>query len=139
MIYDPQLRISLSDIISPIVDILACIALFISAGVSAARSKRLGLGWGMVALAILFYTLGDVIWAILELGLKLEPFPSIADGCYLAFYPVALVGIFILVDKPTSIGQSINKILDIVIIMLVAALFYWNFLIVPIIQSNAGE
>jgi PAS domain S-box-containing protein len=139
LIHDPQIRTNFSDIFSPIVDILVCIALLFGAKVSTARSRRLALGWGTIALAMLFYALGDISWAILEVGFKLAPFPSIADVLYLAFYPVFLVGVFILVDRPASIGERINKSLDIFIILLAATLFFWNFLIGPLIQANAGE
>ena len=139
LVHDPQIRTNFSDIFSPIVDILTCIALFFGAKVSTARSRRLALGWGTIALAMLFYALGDVSWAILEVGFKLAPFPSIADVLYLAFYPVFLVGVFILVDRPASIGERINQSLDIVIILLAATLFFWNFLIGPLIQANSGE
>ena len=128
----------LSDVISPTVDVATCITLFFAARRSATRSKRIGIAWGTIALALLFFSLGDITWAILELGLKQQPFPSIADGFYLVYYPVFLVGVLLLPENPASTGEKINKALDISIVMVAAVLGFWNFLIGPSLISNNG-
>lgn len=134
-----SLRTSFADGISPLVDLLASIALFIAAKKTTTLSKRLAMAWQAIALAMLLYTVGDIIWLILEVGLKVQPFPSIADGFYLVYYPVSLVGVFLLLDKPASIGERINRGLDIGIEIGAAILGFWNFLIGPIITSTTGE
>ena len=139
LVHSQELRASLSDTISPIVDLLATAALFAAAKNSAPRSKRLATAWGWIALATLIYALADIIWLILEVVLKTPPFPSIADGFYLVYYPVSLVGVFLLLEKSASPGGRINKGLDIGIVMGAAILGFWNFLIGPIIISEAGQ
>jgi PAS domain S-box-containing protein len=139
LVHNQELRASLSDTISPIVDLLASVALFVAAKNSTPRSKHLARAWGWIALATFLYALGDIIWLILEVVLKTPPFPSIADGFYLAYYPVSLVGVFLLMDKSASTGERINRGLDIGIIFGAAILGFWNFLIGPIIISNVGE
>jgi PAS domain S-box-containing protein len=139
LVHSQELRASLSDTISPIVDLLASAALFVAAKYSTPRSKHLAMAWGWLALATFLYALGDIIWLILEVVLKTPPFPSIADGFYLAYYPVSLVGVFLLMDKSASTGERINRGLDIGIILGAAILGFWNFLIGPIIISNVGE
>ena len=139
LVHSQDLRASISDTISPIVDLLATVALFTAAKYSSSRSKRIAMAWGWIALATFLYALGDIVWLILEVVLKTPPFPSIADGFYLAYYPVSLVGVFLLLDKPVTTGEWINKLLDIGIVMGAAILGFWNFLIGPIIISEAGE
>ena len=139
LIEDQQLRSSLLDVFSPVIDLFACVALFIAAKYSAARSKRTAMAWGTIASAMLIYSMADITWAILEVGLKVQPFPSIADAFYLAFYPVFLMGVFLLPDKPATASEQITKVLDIGIILLAAILGFWNFLIGPIILSIAGQ
>ncbi len=118
---------------------LTCTALFIAAKQSTTRSKRLGLAWGTIALAILFYTLGDVTWGILEVGLKQQPFPStrrwLLPGL-LSCFPGRCIT---LPENPTSAGERINKAMDIGIVMVAAILGFWNFLIGPSILSNVGQ
>ena len=139
LVGDQLLRSSLLDVISPVVDLFACITLFIAARYSAVRSKRAAMAWGTIAAAMLIYSLADITWAILEVGLKAQPFPSIADAFYLAFYPVFLMGVFLLPDKPATASEQITKVLDIGIILLAAILGFWNFLIGPIILSLVGK
>jgi PAS domain S-box-containing protein len=139
LVRSQEMRTSLSDTISPIVDLLASLALFAAAKVSARRSKRLAMAWGAIALATFLYVIGDIIWLILEVGLKSQPFPSIADGFYLAYYPVSLAGVFLLLEKSASKSGRINQAIDIGIVMGAAILGFWNFLIGPIIISNAGQ
>jgi hypothetical protein len=129
LVHNQELRASLSDTISPIVDLLASVALFVAAKNSTPRSKHLARAWGWIALATFLYALGDIIWLILEVVLKTPPFPSIAD----------LVGVFLLMDKSASTGERIHRGLDIGIIFGAAILGFWNFLIGPIIISNVGE
>ena len=136
---DPQIRSVISDAISPILDLSACIALFIAAKYSAVRSRQLAIAWGTIALATLFYSLGGFVWLILEIGLKEPPFPSIADGLYLIYYPIFLVGAFLLLEKPETTGEVIGRTLDMAIVMGSATLGFWNVLIWPIASSNIGE
>jgi PAS domain S-box-containing protein/putative nucleotidyltransferase with HDIG domain len=136
---DPHLRSILSDIISLIIDLAASIALFLAARHTAVRSKRLAIAWGIIALAMFFFFLGGVVWFFLDAVLNIQPFPSIADGFYLAYYPVFLAGAFLLVEKPATTGELLNRILDTAIILSSAILGFWIFLIGPLIRSAAGQ
>lgn len=138
IISDPQQRIIFSDVVSPIIDLLASAALFIAAKQSAIYSKRLGIAWGIIGLSTLAFAMGDISWAILELGLEEPPFPSIADAFYITYYPLLLAGVFLLPEKPTTRGEQIKKVVDAGIVMVAALLGFWNFLLGPIIASNAG-
>lgn len=131
-------RMIYSDMIAPVFGFLACAALFMAARRSATHSKRLALAWGMIGLSVLCFVLGDISWGILELGLEEPPFPSIADVFYLAYYPLWLFGAFLLPHKPATSGEKFNILLDTGIVMSAAILGFWNFLMGPIISSNAG-
>ncbi len=136
---DPQQKIFYSDVISPAFDLLACVILFIAARQSAAQSRRLAIAWGMIALSVFAYTMGDINWGILELVLKKQLTTSIADVFYLAYYLFLLIGVFLLPDRPASRAEQITNILDVAIIMVAAILGFWNFLLGPIIASNVGS
>ena len=138
LVADQSFRSTLLDVLSPVVELAASVVLFMAAKRSAARSKRLGFAWGTIAVAMFFYALGDSSWALLELWLKEPPFPSIADFFYLIYYPVFLVGIFLLPSRPDTAAIRINKVIDITIVMAASILAFWNFLIGPIILSAAG-
>lgn len=137
LITDQQGRTIISDVIYPVSGFFVTVILFMVSRHLVVHSKRLAIAWGMICLAVLTSTVGDTIWAILEVGLKEQPFPSIADGFYLAYYPFLLVGVLFLLAKPASIEESINQILDIGIVMVAAILIFWNFLLGPLVLSNA--
>jgi diguanylate cyclase (GGDEF)-like protein len=136
LLTDEQQRIVYSDVIAPVIDFLACAALFIAARQSIVKSRRLGIAWGMIALSALVFALGDMTWAILELGLREPPFPSLADVFYLLNYPFLLTGVLLLPEKPATRGEQIKKVLDAGIVMVAAILVFWNFLLGPLVASN---
>ncbi len=139
LVTSQQERTIFSDVFPPLVDFWACAILFITAKQSVDRAKRSAIAWGMICLSIFSYAIGDTIWAILEIGLKEQPFPSLADGFYLAYYPLLLVGVLLLPNKPSAIGEKISKGLDIGIVMVASILGFWNFLLGPIILSNTAS
>lgn len=130
-------RIIYSDIVSPLIDLLASVTLFVTAKQSSKHSQQLGTAWGMIALSALAFTLGDAAWAVLELGLSEPPFPSMADMFYLINYPLLLAGVLLLPEKPATRGEQIKKFLDMGIVMVAALLGFWNYLMGPLVASNA--
>ncbi len=134
---DPDQRSKFSDIISAIIDTLSGVLLFVAAWASFRRSKRIAWAWGLLALAGLIYAAGDTTWAYLEVLLNEPPFPSLADAFYLLYYPVFLVGVLFLIRKPPTRTDHVNSALDLAIIGVAAILGFGNYLIGPIIQSNA--
>jgi diguanylate cyclase (GGDEF)-like protein/PAS domain S-box-containing protein len=139
IIQDEALRILLSNIILPTYNLLATLALFIAAWRTRPYSLVVARGWFILAMAYLFYTLGDLSWMFLESVLHIEPFPSIADGFYLLYYPFFLLGILILPAVYRSLRERISIWLEIAIIMISAILFLYNFVIVPLIAMTGNE
>lgn len=129
-------RVAFSDLNSPVIDLLACAFLLLAARHTARRSKRLALAWGILALAELIYASGDVIWAVLEVFLHQTPFPSIADRVYLAYYPIFLAGVILLLGRRRAAIEMINNALDLAVILVAAIMGFWNFLIGPILLYN---
>ncbi len=138
-ISDEHARVVFSDIVAPAVDALAVAFLAVAAKRSFARSRRLGLAWGTVALAMFVYTLGDASWGILEAGLNLAPFPSIADVFYLSYYVAFLLAIHLLVVRRQGAADFTKDSLELAIVLTAAILGFGNFLIGPIFQYYEGS
>jgi diguanylate cyclase (GGDEF)-like protein len=70
-----------------------------AAGICLARVLRPGhrLAWLLIGLALLAFAAGDVYWTMALADDGGATFPSLADVGYLAFYPLALAGIVVLV------------------------------------------
>ncbi|MGB8984721.1 MAG: EAL domain-containing protein [Anaerolineales bacterium] len=139
LLTDPQQKTIYSDLVTLVFDLLAAGTLFVAAKRSAHQSRQLAIAWGMIALSVLAFAVGDIAWAILELRSQELPFPSIADGFHLAYYVFLLTGVLLLPDRSTSRGEQITRVLDVTIVMAAAILGFWNFLLGPLVASNAGS
>jgi len=111
---------------------LATVALFYAAHLSVGRVRK---AWIMIAIAMLFNTLGDLSWSVVETVLHQNPFPSVADVGYLMFYPLFALGIFLLPDVPFSSREKIKILLDAAIVIVSFSLIFWVLLIDPIVIS----
>jgi class 3 adenylate cyclase len=87
--------------------------------------------WFVLGLAVAAQTLGDTTWFYLEVILGQQPFPSLADGFFLAFYPLSLLGLLILPSAPLKSTERLRLLLDLAIIMITAWMAIWFFIISP--------
>ena len=129
----------LFDFTSPLWSLFAAAGLFQAARSIHRRSVHLASAWYLLSIALLANVLGDLTWAILENVLEEPPFPSIADAFYLAYYPLLMIAIFRMTVKNTSSWERMKTQLDIVAIMLAAALIFWNFSLGSIFLSSLSE
>ncbi|MHB8120193.1 MAG: ATP-binding protein [Methanothrix sp.] len=115
-----------------VTSVLAAAALFYTARRSVGRSRK---AWIMIAAAMLFNTLGNLSWEVIEYVLHQNPFPSVADIGYLMFYPLFALGIFLLPEIPLSPREKIKILLDAAIVIVSVILVFWVLLIAPIVVS----
>jgi len=134
---NPSLLTAVGDLLPPALNLLAAVALFYAARRSKSLSRRLYLGWAILAVAYASYGVGDILWATLELGFHQEPFPSIADGPYLAYYPLFMVGVLLLPAAPNASGRRVKMMIDMSIVLLAALLLSWNLVLGPTIKAGA--
>ncbi len=139
VLQNEESKVAFLDILPVVVNGSVTGLLFWAAKRSASVSKRLGTAWLIIAISNLVYTVGDLSWAILEAGLHLSPYPSIADIFYLSYYLLFLIGTVILAIENRVIIDQIKNTLDMAIIMASAILAFWYFLFNPILQATAGD
>ncbi|HXQ36116.1 MAG TPA: adenylate/guanylate cyclase domain-containing protein [Anaerolineales bacterium] len=96
-----------------------------------AFDSRLRRAWFILGLAVLAQTFGDTAWFYLKDILGQEPFPSVADIFFLAFYPLALWGLLSLPSAPIKPAERWRILLDLAIIMITAWMGIWFFIISP--------
>ncbi len=73
------------------VDLAALAATFFAAR-RVAASPRLARAWRFLFLGALVYLLGEITYNVYDV-IGIAPYPSLADGFYLAFYPLLLAGL----------------------------------------------
>ncbi|MDD1762370.1 MAG: ATP-binding protein [Methanothrix sp.] len=131
-IIDNGARIIITDMISITGSMLAATSMFFVARHSQGRSK---MAWILLAVALLINAFGELTWAVIEVILHEDPFPSIADIGYLAFYPIFAAGILLMPETPLSNREKRKILLDVAIVAISAVLLFWVFLIAPIVVS----
>ena len=102
-------------------------------------SLHLRRAWFILGLSFLMFLIGNAVWAYLEVVLEVEPFPSIADIFYLAFYPLAIWG---LVAMPTPLKnrrESLVLWLDLLSVLTAATMFVGYFIILPTVAASGGD
>jgi signal transduction histidine kinase/CheY-like chemotaxis protein len=133
-----ELRTAINDGTAVIVDLLAALGLLYAAQKSAIHGGHVRLAWTVLFLGELTHTVGDIIWMIMEVGLHQTPFPSLADGWFLAQYPIFAIGILLLPRVPLTSSEKLKVFLDTGIVMIAAVILFWVLLIAPTIESNKG-
>ncbi|MDP9491207.1 MAG: PAS domain S-box protein, partial [Actinomycetota bacterium] len=90
--------------------------------------------WLCVAAALSCFAVGDLVWAFYTSVLGREaPFPSLADWCYLAGYPILALAA-LLFARGRRTGQR-GSYLDAAIVGIAAAVAGWQFLIEPLVEE----
>jgi PAS domain S-box-containing protein len=95
--------------------------------------------WFLLGLSFLMFLVGNVIWAYLEVVLQVEPFPSLADVFYLAFYPLALWGLLAMPGAQQNRRESLTLWLDLFSVLTAAAMFVLYFIIIPTAAISSGD
>jgi signal transduction histidine kinase len=98
-----------------------------------AKSRPIGarLPWYLFASGQFLFVLGDVVAYNYEslFGSAL-PYPSVADGFYLGFYPVLIAGLLLLIHQHRA-GRDRGSLIDAMMITVAAAALSWTYLMAP--------
>jgi PAS domain S-box-containing protein len=113
--------------------------LFELVGLSAAAAITFGvvryrprprLPWLFFVVAQLVFVTGDVFYYTYDL-----PFPSMADGLYIAYYPLQAAGLLLLIRSRTP-GKDSASLLDALILTAGLGLLAWIYLIEPYTEDT---
>jgi hypothetical protein len=108
-------------------------AVFFLAGAAAsflfARRHRwqtnLGKAFVIIGAGLLGWGLGNFVWAYYNVVLKVEvPYPSLADGVYILFYPLLAIGAWYIVKMYSPFLTTVLVIESLVIILVATAVTF---------------
>jgi signal transduction histidine kinase/DNA-binding response OmpR family regulator len=116
--------------------LFAALAARMAAKVTQATNKQLARAWRFFGAGMLVYGIGNGIWLVVDCILGLEPFPSLADVGYLAYYPAFLIGLLTFPSRPFAPGERRVLVLDLGIAIFASSLLFWVFLFGPLLQAN---
>ncbi|MFN0027651.1 MAG: putative bifunctional diguanylate cyclase/phosphodiesterase [Acidimicrobiales bacterium] len=108
----------------------------LAAGYAGIRQRRNRAGWLAVALGLSANAIGDAIFTVSAWRNELNPpFPGVADGFYLALYPLMGLGLWLLVRK---VGQERTALIDAAIVAVGATVVIWEFLVAPMAEDASA-
>jgi len=136
---DSVARVFFGDVASILIDLLVVLTLFYAVKRSVFQGRRVQIAWMIMTIAFSFYAFGDILWAILELGLHQNPFPSVADIFYLTFYPLFALGIYYLSRFSFNRSEKLKIFIDMGIVVITVGLIFWTFLIIPTLSSQENS
>jgi diguanylate cyclase (GGDEF)-like protein/PAS domain S-box-containing protein len=94
--------------------------------------------WVLLSAAIVCYNIGNLVDAFMRIA-GLDPFPSLADLFFFAFFPILIAGILVSL-RASSLRVSWGRLLlDSLILVLGFGTFFWFFVISPAAAANTEE
>lgn len=127
----------LSDLGELPLEIIGVLLAIAAAGRHSSRAGRLA--WTLLALAIATNLAANSIYASYDLAGK-QPFPSLADAFYLAFYPLTFVGI-VLLPTASRRGDLLHwrLVANVATVVLGGAMAVTHFILVPVLGSLGND
>jgi hypothetical protein len=109
------------------------------AGSRAALSAASRRAWRWIAVGYLLFWLGDAVWFALEIIARASPSPSLADACYLAYYPVMFIGLAIFPRVLRSRTDRARYALDTATVVVGGWMATWFLVIGPVAAAAYAE
>ena len=92
--------------------------------------------WYLLAAAICTLIVGDTTYNVLtDLVHQVQPFPSVADACYLLTYPLAALGLMRMV-RIRDPGRDLPALIDALLLTTALGLLVWVFTVTPTVNDH---
>lgn len=96
--------------------------------------------WRLATASFAAYCFGHTLWFYYSSILGVEPFPSVADIGFWAFYPLMMWSLLSFPTAKTSKSERFKFITDVGIVLVGGTTAVWHFIIRPTIETSAeGE
>lgn len=118
---------------APLVDLIAVVLV-----AKAARSvtpPRIRVAWSLIAFGMLVYAAGDGIWAWVSIVQNADPFPSLADVGYVAFYPIVAGGLLLFPAPNRARREAVRLAIDSAIVVVGGGMVVWHGLFLPALAA----
>ncbi len=142
LLFLPGQRTATSLTLNDVFDIVggaSTVAALVWAARSFPSSTKESKGWRLIAIAQALWLLGDLIWAIFEIILRINPYPSIADMFYLLYYPWVIGGILLITNQMPQKKIHPKMALDMLMIMFSTLVCYWALIFTPLVRLDGNS
>jgi diguanylate cyclase (GGDEF)-like protein len=121
----------LQDALYLLIGFTAAVAIVVGSRIHGPRQR----GWATLAAGIALYALGDLVYTIIVSTTGTEPFPSLADGPYLAGQLLVVIGIARLA-APLERGLYRPALIDAALVATAGAFVAWPVLLDPMVAGQ---
>jgi hypothetical protein len=110
------------------------------AGARGLMTGRAWIAWALLGTSAFSYAVGQAIWTWYDSNYTSAnlPFPALYDPFYLAVYPLAWVGVALLIPRVGSAAGRTRLLLDAGIVVASALAISWYFILGPTLSSLMG-
>ncbi len=106
--------------------------------VGALRASRSRTAWILLALALASWATGDTIWSLRFLDAKSPPLTSISDVFWLAWYPLVMVALALLVRDRVA-GFELHRWIDGVVVVLLVVTPWVALVLQPVAEHSTAS
>ena len=118
-------------VVYPAAEVVAIVAVLIGVVRYRPSARR---AWLFIAAGLVSFLVGDVIWGVYATQDR-DPFPSIADGFYLAAYPLIAAGLLVAVMRRRPLGVDRRALIDAALVVVVAGFLAWVYIVQPVLDD----
>jgi len=133
-----EIRTAVGNLIFTPLDVVVCWLAF-----RAARQPSLPpaarRGWALLGASFAAYGIANAGWAVLELGLGIDPFPSWVDAFYVAYYPLAFLGLLVLPRATRSRSEVVRVGLDVATVVVGGGMVIWHLVLRPTAVAEQSD
>src|SRR3954447_26307759 len=103
--------------------------------IRAATIERLRKAWALLGFSLISFGIGAVIWSFHYAEIHPEPFPTISDAFWLAYYAFAIAGL-VLLARDRIRGFDLQRWIDGVAVALIAATPLVALVLHPMVEEG---
>ena len=118
---------------------LVATALAIWAARTPGLDGRCRSAWRRLAIALVCFWVGDLLWLVMAAIEGGDPYPSVADISYLAYYPAVLWGVLSFPAVLRSNGERLKFWLDALTVLVGGGMVVWYVLVGPTVASPGSD
>jgi len=128
-----SLQSAVTGFAAPLVDLIA--AVLVAKAARSPTSPRIRIAWSLIAVGMLVYAAGDGIWAWVSIVQNADPFPSLADVGYVAFYPIVAGGLLLFPAPNRARREGVRLAIDSAIVVVGGGMVVWHSLFLPALAA----
>ena len=118
---------------------LAALTMLWTAFACRRRSSRLSDAWLLLGIAHVAYAFGDAFSTGLGVSLASDSLSVVMNACYLAFYPLFLLGVLRMPSARLRPQDRWRLTLDIAVVLVAAGVILWSLIIRPLAAAGKAD